>query len=106
LKSSKEKYRRLRILSPWPDQNPLLSVLAVWLDAAIQRWTREQAEAMSLFLDDKTQEEISKELHIRQPAVQTRLQTAGHFAVRESMEYFGRLINEQIIKLGVNNPRI
>jgi len=106
LKSSKEKYRRLRILSPWPDKNSLLAVLAAWLDAAIQRWTREQAEAMSLFLDDKTQEEISKELHIRQPAVQTRLQTAGHFAVRESMDYFGRVINEMIIKPGVNNPGI
>ena len=106
LKSSKEKYRRLRILSPWPDKNPLLAVLAAWLDAAIQRWTREQTEAISLFLDDKTQEEISKELHIRQPAVQTRLQTAGHFALRETIDYFGRAINELIIKQGVNNPGI
>ncbi|MCX6569514.1 MAG: hypothetical protein NT147_10790, partial [Candidatus Aminicenantes bacterium] len=53
LKSGKEKYRRLRILSPWSDQNALLSVLAVFLDAVMQRWTPEQAEAISLFLRDK-----------------------------------------------------
>jgi len=106
LKSSKEKYRRIRIISPWSDQNPTLSVLAACLDATLQRWTVGQGEAMSLFLDNKTQEEISKALNVRQPAIQTRLQTAGHFAIKESLDYFSRALSERIIKLDVNNPWI
>jgi len=72
----------------------------------VQRWTPEQTEAMSLFLDDKTQGEISKELNIRQPAVQTRLQTAGHFALKETLDYFSRIINERIINPNIYNRGI
>jgi hypothetical protein len=106
LKSSKEKYRRLRILTPWPDQDSPLAVLAACLDAMVQRWTQEQTAAISLFLDDKTQDEISRQLNIRQPAVQTRLQTAGHYAVREMLDYFSRIIDERIIKPNIDNSRI
>ncbi|MCX6569630.1 MAG: hypothetical protein NT147_11375, partial [Candidatus Aminicenantes bacterium] len=102
LKSGKEKYRRLRVLSPWPDQNALLSVLAVFLDAVMQRWTPEQAEAISLFLRDKNQDETSKMLDVKQPAVQRRLQTAGHFAVKEALELFSQSMNGRIIKPKLN----
>jgi len=103
LKSGKEKYRRLRILSPWSDQNALLSVLAAFLDALMQRWTPEQAEAISLFLRDKNQEETSKILNVRQPAVQRRLQTAGHFAVKEALELFSQSISGRNINPQLNN---
>jgi len=72
----------------------------------VQRWTPEQTEAMSLFLDDKTQDEISRQLNIRQPAVQTRLQTAGHYAVKETLDYFSRIVDERIIKPNVDNSEI
>jgi hypothetical protein len=106
LKSGKEKYRRLRILSPWPGQNELLSVLAAFLDALVQRWTPEQAEAIALLLGEKTQEEISKILDVKQPAVQRRLQTAGHFAVKEALDVYAQIINNRIIKSTFNNPGI
>ena len=103
LKSSKEKYRRLRILTPWSDQTALLSVLAAFLDALMQRWTPEQAEAISLFLRDNNQDEISKMLDVKQPAVQRRLQTAGHFAVKEALELFSQSISGRNINPQLNN---
>lgn len=103
LKARKDKYRRLRILSPWSDEAALLSVLAAFLDALIQRWTPEQAEAISLFLRDTNQGEASKILEIRQPSVQRRLQTAGHFAVKEGLELFSQTIKGLIIKPQLNN---
>lgn len=106
LKSIKEKYRRLRISTPWPDNDEVFSVLSSCLDALIQRWTPEQAAAISPFLRDKTQDEIAKELRIRQPAVQTRLQTAGHFAIKEANEYFMHVIVTRNIKLDVDNQGI
>jgi predicted DNA-binding protein (UPF0251 family) len=103
LKSRKDKYRRLRIISPWSDEAALLSVLASFLDALMQRWTPEQAEAISLFLRDTNQEEASKILKIRQPSVQRRLQTAGHFAVKEALELFSQIIKGRVIKPQLNN---
>jgi hypothetical protein len=103
LKSAKEKYRRLRIYTPWPDADVFFSILASSLDAVSQRWTLEQSEAISLSLINKTQDEISRELKVRQPAVQMRLQAAGFYAVREALEYFGRTIDGRIIKPGVYN---
>src|SRR4030042_4778575 len=88
VKSGKEKYRRLGILSPWPAQQQLLTAVAALIDALIQRWTSAQAPAVSLYMCEKGQDQISKELGISQPAVQTRLQRAGHFAVKETMDLF------------------
>ncbi len=106
LKSSKEKYRRLRICSPRQDQNETFAVISSCLDALIHRWTPEQAAAISLFLQDKTQDEISRVLKIRQPAAQTRLQIAGHYAVRETNEYFIKVLAHWIIEPDINNPKI
>jgi len=104
LKSAKEKYRRLYIASPWEDANRIFSVLAVLMDALIQRWTFAQAQALSLFLIDKAQEDTSRVLHISQPATQNRLQTAGHFAVKEAIDFFGYLVEKQKINQGIYNP--
>lgn len=106
LKSGKEKYRRLRILPPWADEEARFSVLAAFIDALMQRWTPEQAAAMSLFLRDKSQEEISKRFKVKQPAVQGRLQKAGHFAIKEGLELFmqmtaGRDISPQANNIGL-----
>ena len=92
MKSGKEKYRRLRILSPWPEEDSRFSILAVFMDALMQRWTPEQAAAMSLFLRDKSQEEISRLFKVKQPAVQGRLQKAGHFAIKEGLELFMQMV--------------
>lgn len=87
-------YRRMSISSPWEEMNKQFSLLSSFLDALIQRWSVEQAEAISLWLQRKTQQSISKALGISQPAVQQRLQTAGHFAVREGLDYFQGLMDK------------
>lgn len=103
LKSAKEKYRRLRILTPWPDTDVSFSNLASSLDALTQRWTLEQAEAISLALINKTQEEIAKALKVKQPAVQMRLQTAGFYALKEALDYFGQVLADRINEVGPYN---
>jgi hypothetical protein len=103
LKSAKEKYRRLRIHTPWPDADVVFSILASFLDAVSQRWTLEQSEAISLSLINKTQEEISRALKVQQPAVQMRLQTASYYAVKEALDYFGRTVDDRIIEKGPYN---
>ncbi len=106
LKSGKEKYRRLRILAPWPEERACFSILVSFMDALMQRWTPEQAAAMSFFLRDKGQEETSKIFEVKQPAVQGRLQTAGHFAVKEALELFSETVKIRIIRPQANNARL
>jgi hypothetical protein len=103
LKSGKEKYRRLRILSPWIDECSCLAVLVSFLDALMQRWTPEQAAAMSLFLRDKSQEEISRVFKVKQPAVQGRLQKAGHFAVKEAIDLYRQMMESRHISSRPDN---
>lgn len=83
-----DKYRRMIMLSDSDEMNRHLNVLAASLDAIMQRWSNEQAEAISLWLQGNTQESIAAELGIKQPAVHQRLQLAGHFAIREILDYF------------------
>ncbi len=83
-----DKYRRVTMRSYSDEMNQHLNVLAVSLDAIMQRWSHEQVEAISLWLQGNTQESIANELGIKQPAVHQRLQLAGHFAIREILDYF------------------
>jgi len=88
LRRAKEKYRKLWLLSPRQDFNHKFFSVISLLDAVIQSWSVKQAEAMALWLEGKTQQVISKELKIRQPAVFDRLQIAGHFAVKDALDYY------------------
>jgi hypothetical protein len=93
LKGSRQKYRRFSFLSEQVEINPGLAMLAAALDAIIQSWSVEQAEAVSHWLLGKTQAEISRILKIRQPAVQQRLRLAGHFALGIALEYYESLFH-------------
>lgn len=95
---SLKTFRRLVILSPSKELNQHLKLLATFLDIIVQRWSIGQAEAVSLWLRGKTQETTSKILKITQPAVQQRLQTAGHFAIKEALEYFEAIIGQYRLK--------
>lgn len=88
------KYRRLSLVSPWSDWNRQFEPLGSLLDAIIQRWTPEQAEAMSYMLQGQTQQGIARNLKIKQPAVQQRLLTAGHFAIRDALSFFESWIHQ------------
>lgn len=89
-----DKYRRLTMLSLSEEINQHLNLLAVSLDAVMQRWSNEQAEAISYWLQGQTQESIAHTLGIKQPAVHQRLQLAGHFAIKGALEYFAWLMEK------------
>ncbi len=100
LKGSRQKFRRFSFLSEQKEINPGLTMLAAALDAVIQSWSVEQAEAVSHWLQGKTQAEISRVLKIRQPAVQQRLRLAGHFALGAALDYYDSLFNRHALELG------
>jgi hypothetical protein len=89
-----KKYRRLSLISAWTDWNKQFEPLGSSLDAIIQRWTPEQAEAVSFMLHGRTQQEIARILKIKQPAVQQRLLTAGHFAIMDALSFFESSIHQ------------
>jgi len=95
LKGSQQKYRRFFFLAAEKEMNPGLAMLAATLDAIIQSWSVEQAEAVSYWLQDRTQSEISRILKIKQPAVQQRLRLAGHYALKAGLEYYESLFHNK-----------
>lgn len=96
LKGSQQKYRRFFFLAAEKEMNPGLAMLAATLDAIIQSWSVEQAEAVSHWLQNRTQAEISRILKIKQPAVQQRLRLAGHFALEAGLEYYESLFQNKL----------
>lgn len=83
-----KSFSRFSILTPSLELNKKWAVLTSLLDAILQKWTDEQAEAVSFWLRSKKQREIAHELNIKQPAVQRRLQLAGHFAIKKMLMDF------------------
>jgi DNA-directed RNA polymerase specialized sigma24 family protein len=59
----------LIVKTPWKELNDELSTECALLDAVIERWTKEQAEAIMYQIMGLTQEEIARILKISQPAV-------------------------------------
>ena len=83
LDSMKKNEKNLIVKTPWKELNDELRTECALLDAVIERWTREQAEAVMYQIMDLTQEEIAGILKISQPAVFHRLRTCGSRAVQE-----------------------
>jgi hypothetical protein len=83
-----KSYRRFGFSSQSEELNRSINRLFALVDAVVQRWTAEQAEAMSYWLRGMTQEAIADRLGITQSAVQQRLQSAGHFGIEEALKSF------------------
>lgn len=83
-----KRNRRLFLLSFSEKYNKNLKLLSYLLDAIILRWSPEQAEAVSLWLQGKSQKSISEILNISQPAVQQRQRIAGVAALEYALDYF------------------
>jgi hypothetical protein len=83
LDSMKKSEKNLIVKTPWKELNDELRTECALLDAVIERWTREQAEAIMYQIMGLTQEEIAGILKISQPAVFHRLKTCGSRAVQE-----------------------
>lgn len=86
--------RQLLIRTPWDQINAELDAECALLDALVNRWTAEQAEAILGQIRGLTQEMMAKELGISQPAVQQRLEGAGGWATGELCQRYERLIRD------------
>ncbi len=86
--------KRLVIRTPWEEINSELDVECALLDALINRWSNEQAQAIYAKISDLTQEQIAKQLGISQPAVRQRLKRAGSWAVEELYCRYERMIQK------------
>ena len=62
------------------------------LNYLIERWTKQQAEAIHLQLQNLKQEEIAGKLKISQPSVHQRLQAAGWPVINKVLQRFENVI--------------
>jgi hypothetical protein len=88
--------QRLRISTPWPRIDEELEASCNLVDALIERWSAEQAEAMIRQLQGLTQDVIAQELRISQPAVVQRLKAAGGWAVEAFCNRYELLIGKAL----------
>lgn len=88
LDGMKKSEKNLIVKTPWKELNDELSTECALLDAVIERWTKEQAEAIMYQIMGLTQEEIARILKISQPAVFHRLRTCGSRAVQEFLKRY------------------
>jgi hypothetical protein len=115
LDKMKKGEQNLIIKTPWNEINEELQTECSLLDALIQRWTKEQAEAnfyqiqspkSRVFLNFAreepglnqrlTQVETAKILNISQSAVFQRLKTGGYWAVQAFLERFKTIIQGKV----------
>lgn len=96
LDGMKQSEKNLMVKTPWEELNDELKTECALLDAVIERWTREQAEAVMYQLLDSTQEEIAAILKISQPAVFHRLRTCGSRAIQEFLQRYNEVVKYNV----------
>ena len=91
LDKMKKGEQNIIVRTPWPRINEELRIECALIDALIQRWTKEQAEAILFQIQEpelQTQKGIAKILKISQSALSQRLKTSGYWAVEVFLERF------------------
>jgi len=96
LDGMKKSEKNLIVKTPWKERNDELSTECALLDAVIERWTKEQAEAIMYQIMGLTQEEMARILRISQPAVFHRLRTCGSRAVQEFLKRYQDVIKYNV----------
>lgn len=99
---------RLLIRTPWQAVDAELDIECALLDAMINRWSAEQAQAILGLIRGLTQERAAKEFGISQPAVRQRLKSAGGWAIEGLCRRYEQLIAEmeaQGLIMKLNNVR-
>ena len=121
LDKMKKGEQNLIVRTPWAEINEELRTECALLDVLIQRWTKEQAEAILYQLQKKlvvgttppqhkdlksqyqvliheiiTQEDIAKILNISQSALSQRLKTGGFWAIQVFLERFKVIIQNKV----------
>lgn len=94
--------RRLIIRTSQESIHEELDTECALLDALINKWSNEQAEAILCQIRGLNQKEAAKELQISQPAVRLRLKGGGSWAVELLIERY-RQLTYQIISPGAYN---
>lgn len=70
-----------------------LAPAVLLLDAVLQKWTANGAEAVFYRLKDLKEEAISRKVGVSQPAINQRLKAAQWYAVDALLQYFEKTIN-------------
>jgi hypothetical protein len=91
--------RHTIIKTPWDEVNEELETECALLDALIDRWTTEQAEAIMYQLQGWKQEEIAKKLNTSQSAVSQRQRNGGARAVQLFAGRFRLMIKNKVKNL-------
>lgn len=106
LERTKKKDWRLLIRVPVERFHAELDTECALLDALINRWSKEQAQAILLCqVRGFTQKRAAEELNITQPAVGERLQSAGGWAVEAMLKRYKNLLSELNELLGSDEER-
>lgn len=87
--------QRLIIRTPWQEVDAELDTACALLDALINRWSGEQAQAILGQIRGLTQERAAREFGVSQPAVRQRLKSAGGWAIEELCRRFEQVIREK-----------
>lgn len=87
-----KKQALLRVITPWPEVDAELDVECTLLDALINRWSSEQAEAILGQMRGLTQKAAAEEFGISQSAISQRLMDAGGRAVRKLCHRYEAII--------------
>ncbi len=94
----KKEEQKLIVKTPWQDINDELRTECALFDALVQRWTKEQAEAIVYHILGSKQEEIAGILGISQPAVFQRLKSGSYWVVQIFLERFKTIIQYKAIE--------
>jgi hypothetical protein len=75
-----------------PQLNEQLNIILNLANIIISQWTKNQAEAIFLLLEGKTQQEIANELKIAQSAVNNRIKLSRWKEIDKTMRYIASLM--------------
>ncbi len=87
--------QRLIIRTPWQELDAEFDTACALLDALINRWSSEQAQAILGQIRGLTQEKAAREFGVSQPAVRQRLKSAGGWAIEALCRRYEQVICEK-----------
>jgi hypothetical protein len=98
LDSLKDAPYRMSVKTGTARLNESLEPAILLLDAVLQKWTANGAEAVFYRLKDLKEEAISKKVGVSQPAINQRLKAAQWYAVDALLQYFEKTLKTLTIE--------
>lgn len=84
---SMEPETYLSIITGRAQTDKTLQIILNFVNRYIEKWTRAQAEVITLQMDGLNQQSIAEKLSITQPSVNSRLKSAGWREIEPALEY-------------------